>query len=188
MENKILFINACVRADSRTLELSRHLISNLKGNVTEVNLYKENILPLNIEGLQKRELHDYSGEEFKFAKEFRDADIIIVAAPFWDLSFPSMLKVYFENITVSGLTFEYSDKGRPVGKCNAEKLCYVTTSGGYIGENNFGFEYVSALAKNFFGIEDVSFYSAEGLDISGADVKAIMEKAKNEMGKGVKND
>ena len=188
MENKILFINACVRADSRTLELSRHLISNLKGNVTEVNLYKENILPLDGEGLKKRELHDYSGEEFKFAKEFRDADIIIVAAPFWDLSFPSMLKVYFENITVSGLTFEYADKGRTVGKCNAKKLCYVTTSGGYIGENNFGFEYVSALAKNFFGIEDVSFYSAEGLDISGADVKAIMEKAKNEMGKGVKND
>ena len=188
MKENILFINSCVRADSRTLELSRHLLKNLKGDVTEVNLYKENILPLNGEGLQKRELHDYSGEEFKFAKEFRDADIIIVAAPFWDLSFPSVLKVYFENITVSGLTFEYADKGRTVGKCNAKKLCYVTTSGGYIGENNFGFEYVSALAKNFFGIEDVSFYSAEGLDISGADVKAIMEKAKNEMGKGVKND
>lgn len=178
MKENILFINSCIRTDSRTLELSRHLLKNLKGDVTEINLYKENILPLNGEGLQKRELHDYSGEEFKFAKEFRDADIIIVAAPFWDLSFPSMLKVYFENITISGLTFEYSDKGRPVGKCKAKKLCYVTTSGGYIGENNFGFEYVSALAKNFFGIEDVSFFSAEGLDIFGADVRKIMDEAK----------
>ena len=178
MENKILFINACVRSDSRTFELSQHLISNLKGDVTEVDLYKENLLPLDGEGLKKREMHDYSGEEFKFAKQFRDADIIVIAAPFWDLSFPSVLKIYFERITVSGLTFEYSDKGRPVGKCNAKKLCYVTTSGGYIGENNFGFEYASALAKNFFGIEDVSFYSAEGLDIFGADVRKIIDGAK----------
>lgn len=128
--------------------------------------------------MKKRNLHDYSGSEFKLAKQFKDADTIVIAAPFWDLSFPSVLKVYFENITVSGLTFEYSRDGRPVGKCKAKKLYYITTSGGYIGKNNFGFDYVKALAENFFGINDIYFYSAEGLDIFGADVKAIMDEAK----------
>lgn len=178
MENKILFINACVKDNSRTAELSRDLLNRLDGEVTEINLYKEKLLPLDDKGLEKRKLHDYSGDEFRYAKQFKDADIIVIAAPFWDLSFPSVVKIYFENITVSGITFEYSKEGIPVGKCNAKKLYYITTSGGYIGKNNFGFDYVKALAKNFFGIGYVGFFSAEGLDIFGADVQSIMNEAK----------
>ena len=178
MKDKILFINACVRHNSRTAELSRHLLNRLDGEITEVNLYKEHILPLDEKCLEKRNLHDYSGNEFSLAKQFASADTIVIAAPFWDLSFPSVLKIYFENITVSGITFEYSDQGRPVGKCRAKKLYYITTSGGYIGNNNFGFDYVKALAQNFFAIDDIRFYSAEGLDVFGADVEGIMAEAK----------
>ena len=181
MSNKILFVNACLRDASRTLELSYSLLGRLNGEITEINLYKEKILPLDGSSLEKRNLNDYSGEEFKFAKQFKDADTIVISAPFWDLSFPSVLKVYFENITVSGITFEYSEKGYPVSKCNAGKLYYITTSGGYIGNNNFGFDYVKALAENFFGINDISFYSAEGLDIFGADIEGIMAEAKKKI-------
>ena len=177
MKNKILFINACVRPDSRTAELSKHLLHSMDGEITEVNLYKEGLLPLCNKGIEKRALHDISGEEFEYARQFSKADIIVIAAPFWDLSFPAALKLYFENVTVSGITFEYSETGRPVSKCRAKKLYYITTSGGYIGNNNFGFDYVKALAENFFGINDISFYSAEGLDIRGADIKSIMDEA-----------
>ena len=178
MKDKILFINACVRPESRTKELSQYLLNKLGGEVTEVNLYKESLLPLCDKGIEKRALHDISGEEYKYAGQFAEADVIVVGAPFWDLSFPAVLKLYFENITVSGITFEYSEKGWPVSKCKAKKLYYITTSGGYIGNNNFGFDYVKALAENFFGIDDISFYSAEGMDIYGADIKSIMDGAK----------
>ena len=178
MNNKILFINACVRPKSRTAELSQYLLSRLNGEITEINLYKEELLPLYNDGIEKRAMHDISGREFEYARQFSEADIIVIGAPFWDLSFPSILKLYFENITVSGITFEYSQKGYPVSKCNAKKLYYITTSGGYIGNNNFGFEYVKALAENFFGINDVCFFSAEGLDIFGSDVNFIMEETK----------
>ena len=181
MKNKILFINACVRPKSRTAELSKHLLDRLDGEITEVNLYKENLLPLCNKSIEKRALHDISGREFEYAKQFSKADVIVIAAPFWDLSFPSVLKIYFENITVSGITFEYSETGRPVSKCRAKKLYYITTSGGYIGNNNFGFDYVKALAENFFGINDVYFFSAEGLDIVGSDVKEIMDESKRKI-------
>ena len=181
MKDKILFINACVRPKSRTAELSRHLLKRLNGEITEVNLYKEDLLPLHNEGIEKRALHNISGRELEYAKQFSKADSIVIGAPFWDLSFPAVLKLYFENVTVSGITFEYSEKGRPVGKCRAKKLYYITTSGGYIGNNNFGFDYVKALAENFFGINDISFYSAEGLDIIGADVKEIMDESKRKI-------
>ena len=178
MKNKILFINACVRESSRTEELARYLSDRLDGEITEISLYKENLSPIEETSLEKRNRHDFSGEEFMYAKQFQCADTIVIAAPLWDLSFPAVLKIYLENITVSGLTFEYSKEGRPVGKCNAKELYYITTSGGYIGKFNFGFDYVSALSKGFFGIGNVKFFSAEGLDIYGADVAEIMQQAK----------
>ena len=181
MKDNILFINACVRPKSRTAELSRHLLNRLNGEITEVNLYKEGLLPLCNKDIEKRTLHNISGRELEYAKQFASADTIVIAAPFWDLSFPAVLKLYFENVPVSGITFEYSENGRPVSKCRAKKLYYITTSGGYIGNNNFGFDYVKALAENFFGINDISFYSAEGLDIFGADVKEIIDESKRKI-------
>ena len=183
MKSKILFVNACVRPKSRTAELSQYLLDRLDGEVTEVNLYKESLLPLCNKGIEKRAKHDISGEEFEYAKQFSKADVIVIGAPFWDLSFPAALKLYLENVTVAGITFEYTKEGRPASKCNAKKLYYITTAGGYIGKTNFGFDYVKALAENFFGINEISFYSAEGLDIFGADVNFIMDEAKERIRK-----
>ena len=184
MEN-ILYINACCREDSRTNELAQYLISKLDGNVQSVNLHEENIRPINAELLSKRDnfLKDgiISDEMFSFAKQFVAADTIVIAAPYWDLMFPSILKVYLENISVCGITFRYSDKGIPQSLCKAKNLYYVTTAGGFIGENNFGFDYIKALANGFFGISNVRFFSAEGLDIYGADVEGIMQKTKENM-------
>jgi FMN-dependent NADH-azoreductase len=91
--------------------------------------------------------------------------------------FPAVLKTYFENITVNGLTFAYGENGIPYGMCKAKKLIYVTTAGGPIVQN-LGFEYVSALARNLYGISDISLVKAEGLDIWGADSEKILEQAK----------
>lgn len=43
MKDKILFINACVRPESRTMKLSRHLLNRLDGEITEIDLYKEEL-------------------------------------------------------------------------------------------------------------------------------------------------
>ena len=148
-------------------------------------MYEENIKPLDFKLLGERDSLLNEGktdnEMFSLARQFASADTIVIAAPYWDLMFPSVLKVYLENICVCGVTFRYSDKGIPVSLCKAHKLYYVTTSGGFIGDNNFGFDYVKALAKGFFDIENVSCFSAEGLDIYGADVDQIMKKAKENM-------
>ena len=185
MKGKILFVNACARPDSRTYELAQHLLNQLEGEIIHVDLFKTKLQPVDNISLEKRteniNKNNFSCLEFEHARQFADADIIIIAAPYWDLSFPSVLKIYFENIAVSGVTFEYSEEGCPVSKCKAEKLYYITSSGGYIGNNNFGFDYVKALGENFFNINDISFYSAEGLDIFGADVKEIMDESKRKI-------
>ena len=180
--DKILFVNACVRPCSRTLELTETLLQKLKGDVEEIRLYEISLPVLDLNAMAKRDLasgkNDFSDPVFDVAKQFAAADVIVIAAPYWDLMFPAVLKTYLENITVSGITFFYSEKGRPQSLCRAKALHYVTTSGGFIGQNDFGFSYIKALAQNFFGITDVNRYAAEGLDIFGADVDSIMEKAK----------
>ena len=184
MEN-ILYINACCRENSRTNELAEHLLDSLSGDIKAVDLYKENICPIDAQLLSKRDDLLKKGmtddNMFSLAKQFAAADTIVIAAPYWDLMFPSVLKVYLENITVCDVTFHYSDKGIPQTLCKAKNLYYVTTSGGYIGENNFGFDYVRAMAKGFFGIGNVKFFSAEGLDIYDADIEKIMQKAKEDI-------
>ena len=187
---KILFVNACVRPCSRTLTLAETLLKKLHGDVTEVKLQELPLKALDLNGMEIRDTAvrtgDFSDPIFDAAKQFASADIIVIAAPYWDLMFPSALKIYLENITVTGITFCYSDHGRPESMCSAKELYYVTTSGGFIGQNDFGFSYVKALAQSFFGITEVHRYSAEGLDIFGADVEAIMRKAKSEILEGEK--
>ena len=114
---------------------------------------------------------------FNLARHFSQAETIVIAAPFWDLSFPSLLKQYLEQINVVGITFKYSEEGVPVGLCRANRLFYVTTAGGNYVPEVFGFGYVKALAQNYYGIQDVRQIEAIGLDISGANVNAIMRDA-----------
>lgn len=185
MMDKILYLNACVRPGSRTAELAETILRKLKGNVDEVRLHEKSLPMLGQMELEKRNRavkeNDFSDPVFKAARQFAAADVIVIAAPYWDLMFPAALKVYLENITVSGITFCYSAQGIPQSLCRAKKLYYVTTAGGYIGQNDFGFSYVRALAQNFFGIPKVHRYAAEGLDIAGADVEQILSKAKAEI-------
>ena len=181
--DKILFLNACVRPGSRTLELAKTLLQKCNGDVTEVCLHQLSLPALDLNGMAKRDqaarAQDFSDPIFDLAKQFAAADVIVIAAPYWDLMFPAVVKTYFENITVSDITFRYSAQGRPESLCRAKELHYVTTSGGFIGENDFGFSYVQALAQNFFGIAQIHRFTAEGLDIFGADVEKIMCEAKN---------
>lgn len=176
----ILFINACVRKNSRTLVLAKSVMADMAGEITEVNLDAEGIEPLGGELLERREALVAAGKlddpMFSYAWQFARADEVVIAAPFWDLSFPAKLKTYFERISVSGITFEYVS-GRPVGLCNAKKLTYVTTSGGPIFED-FGYTYVKALAKSFYGIAKTEAVRAMNLDVEMISAEELFTRAK----------
>ena len=179
---KILFVNACARSSSRTYELAKSLLDRLAGEVCEVALYGEDIRPLDQAALESRnrnlEARNYDHPDFGYARQFAQADTIVIAAPYWDLLFPAVLRSYLEATSVTGITFAYSEQGVPYGLCKAKRLYYVTTAGGYMGENNFGFEYIKALAQKLYGLEEIRLLSAEGLDIFGANVEQIMHEAK----------
>ena len=183
---KILFVNACAREESRTLRLAKAVLDKTDGEVTEINLYDENIAPLNRESLAERDNilseEDYGHEMLKYAREVASADEIVIAAPYWDLSFPSVLKIFIEAVTVSGVTFVYSEEGYPIGRCRAEKMTYVTTSGGPIGDYDFGYSYVKTIFHDMYGIEETKAIRLENLDIAGNNPELMLERAIENLG------
>ena len=118
---------------------------------------------------------DYSDPMFDYAKQFTSADTIVIAAPYWDLSFPATLKIYIENIYVTGIVSAYDESGMPVGLCKAKELYYVTTAGGPY-DPAYSYGYVESLAKSFFGIPVTHLVKAEMLDIVGNDAEEILRR------------
>lgn len=181
MKKPILYVNACVRKESRTRSLAEKLLLKLNAPFEEIRLEDITFAKTDEKYLNMRDRliseGKYSDPAFKLARQFAEAETIVIAAPFWDLSFPAVLKQYLEQINVVGITFKYSEKGVPVGLCKADRLFYVTTAGGCYVPEEFGFGYVKALAQNFYGIRDVRKIEAVGLDIYGADVDALLSKA-----------
>lgn len=178
---KILVIDCCIRGEeSRTKKLYEAFLENIDKdyNVEVLNLNRENLVPLTLEEVYERERLVKKGEKdhpmFRYANQFKEADRIVVAAPYWDLSFPSLLKVYLEHVAVTGITFGYEESDC-VGYCQADKIFYLSTCGGYIQERHLGAEYVREFAA-MLGIHTFESFTVEGLDIDPLKAEEILEE------------
>lgn len=179
-----LFVNACLRGEkSRTLQLCQEYLDGMPC-VHEVNLERLKLVPLDEQSQAYRSQLVAAGvfddDIFDLAHEFAEADDVVIGAPFWDRSFPAALKTYIEHVSVCDITFHFTRQAEYVGMCRAKTLTYITTSGGYLKGQNFGYEYVCAIAE-MFGIGEVRMVAAEGLDVAGVDVNEQIERAREQI-------
>ncbi len=155
----LLFINACVRPASRTKRLADRLLSRLEGPIRETRLHELALPRADAAFLEERDAllrrGNFGHPLFALARDFA-ADEIVLAVPYWDLSFPSSVKAYLEQITVTGLTFSYGEDGLPRGHCRARRLWYVMTAGGPILPPNHGYRScLDVAAEN--GCDSIAF-------------------------------
>ena len=186
---KLLFLNACIdRERSRTLRIARAAVSLLEDRgyeTEEIVLEDEYVLPMTTEILGKRNTllkeGRYDNPMFSNARTFKDADRIIIAAPFWDFGFPSVLKTYLESVSCPGITYRYTPEGELIGLCRAERITYITTRGGFVSdEKDLGFATIGELG-NYFGIPEVDCISANAMDIPTTDVDATIDRVIEEL-------
>ena len=180
-----LFVNACPRGEeSRTLHLARVFLEALCDQcpslmMTEHDLTQMNLQSVDMTTLQMKEaLCDRRAWDHPYlapALAFQQADVVIIAAPYWDLSFPSILKVWVENVYVRNLTFRY-ENDKPIGLCRGRESVYITTAGSPIGDNDWGANYMQAVLTTL-GIPRFTSLRAEALDLESSDCGAIMERA-----------
>ena len=182
---KVLYIDCCIRREqSRTRILAEAFLAALQARgayqVERLCLMDEPLKALSEGFFAQREsllaenkrLHP----RFRYAHQFSQADRVVVAAPFWDLGFPALLKLYIENISVEGITFGVDEHGTH-GLCKAKRLLFLTTRGGSYNNSplEMGARYLEALCK-FFGIPRFDVVAADGLDLGREEVKTILDR------------
>lgn len=169
---KLIFIDACMRAGSRTKRIARPIIAELgkRYSVETVDLPK-NIYPVaDNYTLEDRNQGVVPAEHVDLAKRIAAADRIVIAAPFWDMSFPSALKVFFENMSLFGITFDSNDK-ECYGLCKAEKVMYITSRGMNISTGDpleQATPYIKALS-HLWGWGELTVVAAQNMDYSSTD-------------------
>ena len=181
---RLLYVDCCIRGQaSRTRRLAEAFLDALPQDwvVEPLEWAAEGLQYFSGPFFQQRQdLLDAGNRthpRFRYAWQFAQADAIVLAAPLWDLSFPALLKVYIENVSVEGITFGCGAAGC-YGICRAQRMAFLTTRGSvYEGSHlEMGSRYLQAMAE-FFGIGRYDCVAADGLDAAGHDPEAILRTA-----------
>ncbi len=127
----LLYIDACIRDDkSRTKRIATPIIEKLKERyiVETINLNEIELFSVKKEENIRRTNNIYSKEAIDWANKIKNADKIVISAPFWDMSIPSALKSFFEMCSILDITFKTNDV-TCYGNCKCEDLLFITTRG-----------------------------------------------------------
>ena len=91
------------------MKLAEKLLQKLDRPYEEIRLAEIPFPAVDEDFLRRRDQliasGDFQDPLFALARQFAQAEIIVIAAPYWDLSFPAVLKQYLEHINVLGITF-----------------------------------------------------------------------------------
>ena len=168
---KLVVINACVRqADSRTLRIAEPVIEALSKRYETIRFdlpEMDGIVPLTPELYAGRARGEVPSWAHTAANDIAKADRIMIVAPFWDMSFPAVLKCFFEQTSLFDVTF--TDTGKTcVGLCKAPKVLYITTRGMDISTGSpreQATPYLKALGT-LWNLGELTTISAQNMDYS----------------------
>ena len=197
---KVLFVNGCLRAEkSRTLKIAECFLEAFSAVHQDVEIVTEDLNEMRLEPLyhdtlearnEAAERSEWDNEMFAPARRFKSADLVVIAAPFWEGTFPAAVHTYIEHICVTGLTFECTERGYE-GCCNAENTAFITTRGGIYSEGDaVGDDHAAPFLQSvlkMLGIKYLHLIDAEGLDIPGCDIDSKLGAAKADAERLAKN-
>ena len=184
---KLLFVDCCISqrgAESRTRALANAFLDAFRSahpdwEVETVDVAALNLAPFTPEMLNERDalasVGAFDAPVYDQARQFRGADAVVVAAPYWDLSYPAALRTYIEYISANGLTYHYEADGCH-GDCRASKLMYLTSGGDVERPESLGVLYWKQLCR-MFGIPEFGYVFAGGLDLDPAKTAELLAEA-----------
>lgn len=182
--SKLLYITANVKAatDSYSLSVGEAFInqykkSNPDDEIITLDLFKKEIPFLDqqligfIFGYAK---YDELDEEHKRKadalnanlEQFISADKYVFAVPLWNYSVPPVVRAYFDNISIAGKTFQYTEQG-PKGLLTDKRALCIQAAGGFyhkgeVQKQEHGFSYIKTILA-FMGIVDLQGVFIEGI-------------------------
>ncbi|MCW1963900.1 FMN-dependent NADH-azoreductase [Chryseobacterium viscerum] len=193
MKNILHIISSARGEQSYSTNLSSAIVEKLlqQGNIKKItvrDLIKEtppHADEVSIHEFYKHpELYDeHSKHLLSYANtivdEVREADIIVIGTPMFNLGISTPLKAWLDQLIRAGVTYVFDEQWNRVGQFKDKKVYLAIASGGR--SINGATDYISAYLKDVFrsytGITDVETYRIEGTMENGftADYEGILK-------------
>jgi len=184
---KYLFVDCCISqrgGESRTRRLADAFLTAFREShpdweMETVDVAALGLRPFDVEMLNERDalasVGAFDAPVFDLARQFRAADAVVVAAPFWDLSYPAVLRTYMEYLSANGVAYHYDELGCH-GDCRGRWLAYLTSGGDFEREDSVGVIHWRQLSA-MCGIPRFEYVFAGGLDIDPSQAPALLDAA-----------
>lgn len=176
--------------------VNRFLEKYSEFKLEELDLYKCHIPRLEYQYFERRnamikkeDINQLSQKEqeeahkiVKLVDQFKEADMYVIAAPMWSLSFPAPLKEYIDCIVMDGKTISISDdKLEGLLKDKKRGMVYIQSSGAHINwitsvVINRGLNYVKDIMK-MIGIKRFEELLVDGTGYTEEEKNKAIEKA-----------
>lgn len=176
--------------------VNRFLEKHKDFKLEELDLYKSHIPRLEYQYFEKRnamikkddinKLSEKEQEEahkiVELTDQFKAADVYVIVAPMWSLSFPAPLKEYIDCIIMDGKTIDLSDdKLNGLLDDKPREMVYIQSSGANIGwmlkrVMNKGLNYVEDIMKTL-GIKRFEELLVDGTGYTEKEKTQAVEKA-----------
>lgn len=182
---KLVYIVSCIRdEDSKTKRIASAVIAELQKKY-DITTFVINELKLDIvqkDLIKSRLSGNIPQYVLNWANTIKEAERVVITAPFWDMSIPAALKVFIELCSILDITFKSNDQ-TCYGNCKSEKLLYITTRGMDISNRDKldqGTSYLEALSQ-LWGLGEVVVLSSQNMDyVSNDEVEHKIKIAINE--------
>ena len=181
---KVLFIkgNPKKTEQSYSLRLGQAYVDAYKAahadvEVSELDLYEDHIPLIDSDVMtgwgklaQQQDLNNHEAHKVQrlgeLVDQFLAADVVVLAAPMWNFSYPPMVKAYVDAVSVAGKTFKYTDQG-PVGLVVGKKVVLTESRGGVYSEGPAaGMQHTESYMRavlGLLGVTDIDVFVAEGV-------------------------
>ncbi|MDK2172163.1 NAD(P)H-dependent oxidoreductase [Acinetobacter baumannii] len=145
----------------------------LQDDITIRNLAEMNLPVLDLEIFQalrgaenvNQDIQQTVALSDELIAELKNADLLIIGAPMYNLNVPTQLKNWFDLVARARQTFRYTET-YPQGLVEGVKAVVVSSRGGiHVGQETEAVTPYLKAVLGLMGIHDVDFIYAEGLDM-----------------------
>ena len=166
---RLMVIDACMHDGSRTRKIMEPVVAELskRYSIEKIVLEADSYPVVGKKILNERSSGYVPPEIVETAKRIASAERLVIAAPFWDMSYPSAIKLFFENMSLFNITFANNGK-EFTGLCKCEKVLYITTRGMNIKTGEAleqATPYIRALSR-LWGLGELTVIAEENMDYS----------------------
>ncbi|WP_369027588.1 NAD(P)H-dependent oxidoreductase [Acinetobacter baumannii] len=176
---KILVLKSSIMGEgSQTNRLIDVMLEHRKDQVLQDDITIRNLAEMNLPVLDLEIFQALRGAENvnqdiqqivalsdELIAELKNADLLIIGAPMYNLNVPTQLKNWFDLVARARQTFRYTET-YPQGLVEGVKAVVVSSRGGiHVGQETEAVTPYLKAVLGLMGIHDVDFIYAEGLDM-----------------------